>query len=216
MFCIKTQYSHVKWKHILNEEIKQTKVQICLHPLDSIETKAVRFFLRKSPTETHMNHFTEYVRGLAQQALPKIELFRAHPKAQAGFDDAVKMEVVAVRTSKEHALTVDLALLQLFPISSNGKVYVSFVQDLDETTLKQLYMQQNQWLQYVQAITIGDYSNIDQKYSVGEHHELSLHEFMKLQPFQSQKVPIDVENGRSGGHTRIIFIPKHANQAMVN
>ena len=78
---VKTQYSHVKWNHILNKEIKHTKVQIRLHPLDSIETKAVGFFLRKSPTETHMNHFTEYDNGLAWQALPKIELFRAHPKA---------------------------------------------------------------------------------------------------------------------------------------
>ena len=123
------------------------------------------------------------------------------------------MEVVAVHTSKEHALTVNLALSQLFPISFNGKVYVSFVQDLDKTTLKQLYMQQNQWLQDVQTIMIGNYSNIDRKCSVGKHHELSLCKFMKLQPFQSQKVPINIENSGSGGRTWIIFVPKHANQA---
>ena len=44
---------------------------------------------------------------------PKIELFWAYPKAQVGFGDAVKTEVMAVRTSKEHTLTVDLALSQI-------------------------------------------------------------------------------------------------------
>ena len=36
---------------------------------------------------------------------------------------------------------------------------------------------------------------------------------MKLQPFQAQKVQINIENGGTGGHTQIIFAPKHANQA---
>ena len=36
---------------------------------------------------------------------------------------------------------------------------------------------------------------------------------MKLQPFQAQKVPINVKNGGTGGRTQIIFAPKHANQA---
>ena len=165
-----TQYSHVKWKYILNEELKKTKVQIRLYPLDSIVTKAVGFFLRKSPSKTHMNHFAKYIRRLAHQALPKIELLWAYPKAQASFGDAIKMEVVAVCMSKEHASTVDLALSQLFPISSDGEVYISFVQDLDENTLKQIYMRQNQWLKDVQTIQIGNYSNIDRKYSISEHH----------------------------------------------
>ena len=121
-----------------------------------------------------MNHFAKYIRRLACQALPKIELFQAYPKAQASFGDAIKTEVMAVRMSKEHASTVDLALSQLFLISSDSEVYISFVQDLDENTLKQIYMQQNQWLKEVQTTKIGDYSNIDWKYSVGKHHELSL------------------------------------------
>ena len=140
VFCCETQHSHVKWKNILNDELKTTKTQIHLHPLDSIETKAVGFFLRKSPSKTHMNHFTEYICGLTHQALPKIELFWAYLKAQVGFGDAVKTEVMAVCTSKEHASMVDLALSQIFPISSEGEVYVSFVQDLDEHTLKQIYL----------------------------------------------------------------------------
>ena len=201
VFHCETQYSHVKWKHILNDELKTTKTQICLHPLDSIEMKAVGFFLRKSPSKTHMNHFAEYICGLVHQALPKIELFQAYPKAQAGFGDAVKTEVMAVCTSKEQASMVNLALSQIFPISSEGEVYISFIQDLDEHTLKQIYLQQNQWLKEAQTITIGDYGNIDQKYSIGEHQELSLQEFMKLQPFQAQKVPIDIKNGGKGGRT---------------
>ena len=85
VFHCETQHSHVKWKNILNDELKTTKTQIRLHPLDSIETKAVGFFLRKSPSETHMNHFTEYICGLAHQALPKIELFWALPEGSGGF-----------------------------------------------------------------------------------------------------------------------------------
>ena len=54
--------------------------------------------------------------------------------------DAVNTEVVAVHMSKEHASMVDLALSQIFPISSEGEVYISFVQDLDEHTLKQIYL----------------------------------------------------------------------------
>ena len=127
VFHCETQYSHVKWKNILNDKLKITKTQIRLHPLDSIEMKAV-------------GHFTEYIGGLACQALPKIELFWAYPKVQVGFGDAVKTEVMAVCMSKEHASTVDLALSQIFPISSEGEVYVSFVQDLDEHTLKQIYL----------------------------------------------------------------------------
>ena len=36
---------------------------------------------------------------------------------------------------------------------------------------------------------------------------------MKLQPFQAQKIPINVENDGKGGCTQIIFAMKHANQA---
>ena len=36
---------------------------------------------------------------------------------------------------------------------------------------------------------------------------------MKLQPFQAQKVPINIENGGKGGCTQIIFAMKHADQA---
>ena len=82
-----------------------------------------------------MNHFAEYIGGLAHQPLPKIELFQAYPKAQVGFGDAVKTEVMAVCMSKEHASMVDLALSQIFLISSEGEVYISFIQDLDEHTL---------------------------------------------------------------------------------
>jgi hypothetical protein len=80
------------------------------------------------------------ISGLARQTIPKIELFHAYLKVQAGFDDAVKMEVVAFHMSKEHTSMVDLALSQLFLISAEGEVYISFVQDLDESTLKQIYM----------------------------------------------------------------------------
>lgn len=59
--------------------------------------------------------------------MPKIELARAFPKTQAGFDNAVKTKVVVIKTSIEHAYATNLILTQLFPASPMGEMYVSFL-----------------------------------------------------------------------------------------
>jgi transcriptional regulator of heat shock response len=48
---VTTIYSHVQWKHIMEPEVKSRKIQIRLHNLESLETKAIRFFLRRHTWE---------------------------------------------------------------------------------------------------------------------------------------------------------------------
>jgi hypothetical protein len=68
--------------------------------------------------------------------MPNIKLAFAFPKTQAWFDNAVKTKVIAVRTSKEHASAMDHLLTQLFPASTAGQMYVSYLQGTDEMILK--------------------------------------------------------------------------------
>jgi hypothetical protein len=68
--------------------------------------------------------------------MPNIKLACAFPKTQAWFDNAVKTKVIAVKTSKEDASAMDCLLTQLFPVSTPGQMYISYLQGTDEMTLK--------------------------------------------------------------------------------
>jgi hypothetical protein len=161
----------------------------------------ISFLMHKLPSETHLHCFGDYLQQIATKTMPKIELTHAFPKTQAGFNNTVKTEVVAIKPDKDHASATDLILTWLFPASPTGEMYVSFIQGMEETMLKQLHKQQNQWLAEVKMITIRGFNNIDWKYDIGLSTKYSLWEFMINQPGHPTKVPIDVENGGEGGKT---------------
>jgi hypothetical protein len=43
VFCIMTEYSHVKWRKLLDEEAKEEKLYVGIHKLESTETEIIGF-----------------------------------------------------------------------------------------------------------------------------------------------------------------------------
>jgi hypothetical protein len=87
------------------------------------------------------------------------------------------------------------------------------IQDLDDDIKCHIFTQQNQWLQSVKLVTVGRFNHIDREYDIGFSKCYSLCEFMRKQLTRDQTVPIDVENGGSGGKTTIVVRPEHYQHA---
>jgi hypothetical protein len=198
---------------LLTADLKKWNIRMMEHELGSVETKVVGFLARKLPKVTHLRRFTAFLKQQLPMTTPQFVLQVMYPKMTTGFDSSMKTEVVGVRTTKEDATAVDAAFARLFPADTTGEFYVSFLQETEEDILRVVYGRQNQWLQTVQKVSVGDFGNIDVAYDIGLTKPYSFREFMRDQPNSDKRVPLDVDNGGDGGRTQVIFLPEYQQQA---
>jgi hypothetical protein len=131
------------------------------------------------------------------------------PRIPAGFSEAVQTEVLGVETSLEHSGLLNTIFQEAFPPNSEDKeFFVSYEGGMDTNALRSLYCLQNNWLQRVRVINIGE-RNIDKKLDVGLSGPVSLREFIRNQPLKKIPHAMDVDNGGRDGKTVIIVMPQY-------
>jgi hypothetical protein len=213
VFRTSTEHSHVKWRQLMDYDVKELKLYIGEHKLASTDTAIIGFFARKNPHMTHPARYEKYIMSRLPMGTPTLTIERIHPKVMGGFQETVKTDVFAVRVCKTDSITVDTELTALLPPNKEGEYYVSFSK-LDDELKRKVYQHHNAYMKRVTMVKVSGFNNIDQQHDIGKGNTFSFREFMIEQPSRTTKVPIDVDNGgfKVRG-TKIMVLPEYKKQA---
>lgn len=207
-----TKYSLTEWKAAMKEHLQKNKIKIFRHLLEAKDGRLVGFVAMKHPKLTHMVRYHDYVTTCLPRDTPQFSFEIQHVSISNGLRAPVKTDVISVRTSITDIDEVDKRFKKVLPTATNGtEFYVSFVSNIEDKTMREIYKQQNKWLHEVDVVNVGGYINIDKPHQVGLAKPVSLREFMKSQPTlpDGKQVPIDIENGGPDGKAKVIVLPKH-------
>ena len=215
IFRVTSTFSHVQWRKEIADFLSQHRVKIQQYRLEALETTCIGFLAKKHPQYTHLHRFEQYLRATLPGNTPEFMIRYMAPRIPAGFSDAIQTEVLGIETSKEHASTLDTILQEAFPPSSDDtEFFVSYKAGMDDSTLRAIYHIQNKWLQQVRVVRINN-RNIDKKFNLGLSEPVSLREFIRNQPANSDnsRCAMDVDNGGTDGRTVIIVTPQYLKAA---
>jgi hypothetical protein len=215
IFRVTSTFSHVQWRKEIADYLSQHRVKIQQYRLEALETTCIGFLAKKHPHHTHLHRFEQYLRATLPGHTPEFMIRYMAPRIPAGFSEAIQTEVLGIETSTEHASILDTIFQEAFPPSNDEtEFFVSYKAGMDDSTLRAIYHIQNKWLQQVRVVRINN-RNIDKKFNLGLSEPVSLREFIRNQPANSDnsRYAMDVDNGGTDGRTVIIVMPQYLKAA---
>jgi len=215
---IRTSYSHVAWRQMLDPYLRKYAIKITLHNLEALETVCVGVLARKHQEITHLKHFGEYLKQSLKTDVPgfEFELKQLNIKIQSGFGETTMTSMVGVYTGPKNVALLEELFETQFPMNCQGKeFFISFRAGINDDRMKQLYEIHNSWIKAVEVIPVGGNRNIDTCYNLGFNKPISFREFIRNQPSNQgpEKIPMDVKNGGNNGRPMIIVKQTHLKEA---